>query len=269
MQSQQAPPAASAHASKRPPPAIDDVLPTPLPTKRPCRIAYPRPDAKAPTKSNADVTVGISKQAVLKRKALEKLQNSTFIRDPKRWKNFDDKIVGIDPGAEVPDDPQLILWVKHSLCGSWKRMSMPYNTERFKKHVETCSSKFSTTAGGMKMLHKYGIMVQDMKTPTGTHCYASKSSFPKPLSWSLPCPGITEKDDACIGKYIERTFIQSAGGRDICKISQELFSDDFTELSSERRDIAQQKQIQTHRWSINHIWKCIHAIGEKPCQGIA
>ena len=264
-------PPASSHNAKRRSPAIDDNSPAPPPSKHPYRIAYPRPDIKVSTRSNANAAPGLSKQAVSKRKALNSIQNRMFIRDPKRWGKFKRKITDLDPSAEIPDDPSHVLSVKHFSCGSWFRMSVPYNTERLKTHVKSCTSSATRGGmGGMKTLHKYGVMVLDMKTPTGTHrCPPESSSPTPPVAPSLPCPGIAEKDDARIGKYIERVFLPSAGGKDVRMIARELFSGGFAKLSSERKDIVRQQQIKTHRWSIDYIRKCIHAIGARPCRGTA
>jgi hypothetical protein len=134
----------------------DNVSPSP-PVKHPCKNAYPRPDTDAQKWSRANATSGTSKQVEYKHKVLEEIRNGTFKHDHKRWKTFKGKIILMDPNAEVLDNPAHLLSVKHSCCSSWIRMSTPYNTECFKRHVTTCS--FSTAVGGMKTLESYGIQV--------------------------------------------------------------------------------------------------------------
>jgi hypothetical protein len=237
----------------------DDSLPPPA--KRPRKNAYPRPDTDAQIRSQSNAMPGMSKQAEYKRKVLEEIRNGTYDRDPKRWKTFKGKIRQIDPDADVPDDPARLLSVKHSRCGSWIRMSTPYNTERFKKHVTACS--FSTAAGGMKTLESYGIVA----LATNTQSHHSAPSLATETCISLPCPGLTEREDPHIKQYIKRTSVTSAGGKNLFKVTKQLFKVKFDKLSSKRKDIVRQKQIQTHRWSVDRIRKRVHAIGAKPCTG--
>jgi hypothetical protein len=237
----------------------DDGSLSPL-AKRPRKNAYPRPDTDAQIRSRANVTPGMSKQAAYKRKVLEEIRNGTYNRDHKRWKTFKGKIMLIDPDADVPDDPARLLSVKHSCCGSWIRMSTPYNTEHFKKHVTTCS--FSTATGGMKTLESYGIRA--LATNTQSH-----RSAPSLSSITLPCPGLTEREDPRIKQYVKHTSVTSAGGKNLFKVTKQLFKVKFNKLSSKGKDIVRQKQIQTHRWSVDRIRKCVHAIRAKSCTGVS
>jgi hypothetical protein len=167
------------------------------PVKRARKIAYPWPDTAAQMRSQAKPTTGTSKQAVYKHKALEEIRNGTYICDHKRWTTFKGKIILMDPDAEVPDNPAHLLSVKHSRCSSWIRMSMPYNTERFKRHLKICT--FSTAAGGMKTLKSYGIQVLAMNTPS----QSSAPSLPNCMKIAFPCPGLTKNDDPHIGQYVK------------------------------------------------------------------
>jgi hypothetical protein len=84
-------------------------------------------------------TVGSSKQAVAKRKANQSVLNGTFVHHPKRWDEYKKKLAELDPNFEVSEDPNLARQVKHSVCGGWFTMAAPYEKERFKKHVTSCS----------------------------------------------------------------------------------------------------------------------------------
>jgi hypothetical protein len=63
----------------------------------------------------------------------------------------------------------------------------------------------------------------------------------------VPCPGITEADDARITKYLKRTGILGGGGRSLTVISKEKFKKLFTKLkfAKSRKTVV---DIQMHEW---------------------
>jgi hypothetical protein len=251
---------------KRPLTPSSSATALPARTKRPRNLAYPPAHPQTLTGSEP---VGNSKQAVAKRKANERVNNGTFVHDPKRWGEYKKKLAQLDPNFEVSEDPRLARHVKHSICGGWFVMAAPYEKERFKKHAASCS--YSTGAGAMKSLESFGIRV--ISLPASKHPSSSSSSSapltapsPVPTPSSLPCPGLTEKDSEPIGQYFTRTSIASAGGQDLHSIARDLFSDEFKNLSSEKKDQVRLKQKQTHTWSVDHLMKTVHAIGKVPCE---
>ncbi|KAI0301414.1 hypothetical protein BC826DRAFT_1102007 [Russula brevipes] len=234
--------------------------------KRARSLAYPCPDSGIRKRPKIDAPPGTSKQAVSKRKALDQIRNGTFIQDPKRWESFKAKLAQLDPAFEVCEgDVGRILSVKHSRCGSWIRMAAPYSIERFKTHVlKPCS--FSTTAGGMKTLSSYGVIVLPMNASSSLSASSRKSST---ACGPLPCPGLTEKNDRRITQYINRTSATSAGGIDVRVVAKDLFRDDYNNLSEKKKGLARQKQMQTHTWSVDRMRSSIHAIGTSACRGNA
>jgi len=216
-------------------------------------------------RSKTNAPVGMSKQAGWKRRTLDKIAKGTWVRNAKKWADYKSKLLELDEHFEVLDNPRFPRNVKHSRCGSWFVMTVPYNVDRFKAHVDKCS--YSTAPGGMKTLDSYGVCVRPLNAPSPSPSIPSKS--PSPSDTNLPCLGITEKDDARIPQYIKRTPMHSAGGDNIFDIAKELFADDYKNLSSKKKDIVRQKQIQTRLWSNDHIRKSIHAIGENACDGNA
>jgi len=217
-------------------------------------------------RSKTDSPVGKSKQAGWKRGELEKIDNGTWVLDAKRWADYKSKLEKLDDKFQVVDDPRLPCHVKHSRCGSWILMAVPYDVGRFKAHIKKCS--YSTASGGMRTLDSYGVFVRPMNALSSLSPSNSLKSS-SPSSTNLPCLGITEKEDARITQYLRRTPMHSAGGDDIQDIAKELFSDDFKDLSPKKKDIMRQKQIQTRSWSNDHIRQSVHAIGENPCDGKA
>jgi hypothetical protein len=225
----------------------------------------PKKDAPKKDVPKKDAPVGMSKQAVWKRSVLEEMKDKNWVPDPKKWATYKAKLVNLDRHVEVPDNPRFARYVKHSSCGSWIIMSLPYDIERFKSHVKSCS--FSTTSGGMKTIDSYCVHVRPINAQTLPPSVPSTSSPPSPTN--LPCLGITEKDDPRIAQYMKRTPVNSAGGDNIQDIAKELFASDFKNLNQEKKDIVRQKQLQTHSWSNDHIRKSVHAIGKNACDGKA
>jgi hypothetical protein len=71
--------------------------------------------------------VGTSKQVVWKHTILDQMEARTWVVDTKKWEAYKSKLVKLDPKFEVPDEPRLAHHVKHSHCGSWIIMTIPYN----------------------------------------------------------------------------------------------------------------------------------------------
>jgi hypothetical protein len=146
-------------------------------------------------------------------------------------------------------------------------MSLPYDVGRFKSHTKSCS--YSTASGGIRTLDSYGVVIHLMNLNAQSPLSSIPPIPPSPLCSDLPCLGITEKDDIRIAQYMKRTHVNSAGGSSIYDIAEELFSDDFKNLSQGQKDIVYQKQMQSHLWSNDPIRQSIHTIGENPCDGNA
>jgi hypothetical protein len=247
--------------------------PVPPAAKRSRALAFPCVDDKARKRVKSDAPVGKSKQAASKRRVLLQIQDGSFSLEKNRWEEYKCKLAELDPQFEVCDsDPRLVRSVKHSRCGSWILMRAPYHTDRFKAHVKSCS--YSTAGGRMNTLAAYGVTV----CPLSAFSPSVPPSAPSPSasipstsssSSSLPCLGLTEKDDRRIAQYFERTCVNSAGGVGIHGIAKELFSEEFKNLTPERKDMVRQKQMQTHTWALDHQRKAVHAIGQNACEGTA
>jgi hypothetical protein len=252
----------------------------PAKAKRPRNLAYPQvptahPQGQKPRQKQIGkpVQVGVTKQAVAKREANERVHNGTFLHNPKKWEEYKRKLAELDPNFEVSEDPRLVRQVKHSVCGGWFTMAAPYEKERFKKHIGSCS--YSSGGGSMKSLESFGVMVLSARSLSSSSSPSPPSSAPSPpdststTTSALPCPGLTEKDGASISQYFSRTSVVSAGGEDLHSVARSLFSDEFKNLSPENKELVRLKQKQTHTWSIDHLMKTIHAIGKSPCEGNA
>ena len=247
------------------PPLTDIGVHVPTKAKQSRSLAFPSPDDRPLKRAKTTVPVGMSKTAAWKRKTLDKIEDGTWVLDTGKWETYKSKLENLDRHFEAYPEPRLVRYVKHSSCGSWVLMSVPYDIGRFKSHVKSCS--YSTAPGGMRTLDSYGVCVRPMNSRSPSLSIPSASS--SPLRTDLPCPGITEKDDIRIAQYMKRTPMNTAGGSNIQGIAKELFSDQYKDLSKKAKDIVRQKQEQTCSWSNDHIRKSIHAIGKNPCDSKA
>jgi len=244
-------------------PSTDVCMHIPAKAKQLCSLAFPSPIDKPLKRAKTSTPVGMSKQAVWKWKVLEQINNGTWVQDIQKWETYKSKLVALDSQFEVSDEPRHARYVRHSCCGSWILMALPYDIGHFQAHVTSCS--YSTASGGMRTLHSYGVM--NMNTQSPSLSVASISS--PPPHTDLPCLGITEKDDIRIAQYIKCTPVNSAGGGTIQDIAESLFSSDFKDLSQKDKEIVRQKQVQSHAWSNDPIRKSVHAIRKNACEGKA
>jgi hypothetical protein len=143
-------------------------------------------------------------------------------------------------------------------------MAAPYEKERFKKHVTSCS--YSTGGGRMKSLENFGIVALSASTRSSS---ASSSRQHLLLLQVLVCfhaQALRIRTVHLSGQYFSRTCVASAGGEDLHLVARSLFSDEFKNLSSEKKELVRLKQKHTHTWSVDHLMKTIHAIGKAPCE---
>jgi hypothetical protein len=76
---------------------------------------------------------GLSRAATASRELRRKVQNGEFKPDPQKLKKWTAEIKRIDKDAEVDD--KTAKDVRHSRCGRWYKVKEPYDTYRFRKHV--------------------------------------------------------------------------------------------------------------------------------------
>ena len=182
---------------------------------------------------------GTSKSAVASRSLRKSVKNGTFNINEEKFQNWRRKILEDDCDAEFDKHD---LWrVRHSVCGEWKRVKEPYDATRWNKHLRDCKdmkkkkvlktpSLFSM--GFVKLAKQADTMVIDPE--------------PQNLPY-VPCPGITEADEARVIRYLKRTGALGGGGRSLAAISKEMFKKLFSKLkiAKNRKTVV---DIQMHEW---------------------
>ncbi|KAF9481696.1 hypothetical protein BDN70DRAFT_991713 [Pholiota conissans] len=154
---------------------------------------------------------GTSKSAFYSRKMRQLEAQGKLKIDPKRYRDFKDKILATDPKAEF--DPQNIRLVRHSKCRAWRKMKEPYNVSRWKKHLDACNSP-----GSLRTLFSMGFKV-----------------------------GITDADNPRVSQYLRRTPLQGGGGRSLPDISMAVHKKLFSALK-QKKQRQRVLDTQAHEW---------------------
>lgn len=82
---------------------------------------------------------GGSWSAAGSRKIKELLASGQFVVDERKREVFEGKCRQMDDGVKFHYGEK---WeVLHQKCGRWSTMAEPYNTTRFKAHLDNCKSK--------------------------------------------------------------------------------------------------------------------------------
>lgn len=203
----------------------------------------------------------VSRSATSKATLNKSVIEGTFVRNLAKWANYKDKLKVLDANYSVDDhDPKRTCYVRHSVCAENILMSAPYDISRFKEHIKHCTVKKSITAASntRSLLSFFQPKAQSQLT-----AQAQASSVIAVKLW--PCPGLTQADDVRITQYLQRTVSASAGGASEHLISNEIYGKEYSSLSPSQKRVVDLRQVQTHRWKLDHLRSRITAIGSNPC----
>lgn len=156
------------------------------------------------------------------------------IVDDKRFQQFKDKILLLDPYAEfrVNNNPR---YVRHSKCSEVSKQKAAYNTAYFTNHIQTCSGPakkrlhvgntdrkcFNNLVTGNAACVSTGQVAQPCLDPIP----------PAPSYTTLPCPGLTPMHDKRIVIYLTRSQAAGGGSKPRHKIAQEEFAKPLVDLN--------------------------------------
>jgi len=185
---------------------------------------------------------GLSRSATASRALRQSVRSGKFHPDLRKLERWMADIWQIDKDAEV--NSKTAQEVRHSTCGRWYKMKEPYDTYRFRKHVnEECYSLPRVASAGMPTVtqwhKKFNVDVYNTKNST-------------PPQRQFPCPGLTAKDDTRVILYLERTGATGGGARSITAIARERFNKLFSKLSKKRKQEVLDTQIHEHTWRNDH-----------------
>lgn len=212
---------------------------------------------------------GSSRSAAATRKLRELVKSGKFVVDEQKKVTYERKCVGMDAKARFRYEKK---WeVLHSKCGKWFAMSEPYNTTKFKLHVEGCRSKGQngliddffkrrdgTETGVTMKIAKPGGRKHII---VGGHRSKVSSPFGKNPSFAPPpmlkpklqgCRGIGEEHNNRIPVYISRALTDGAGSRSESAITTMLFGDNvkYSQLDEKSRNDVLVMQVKLRSWTI-------------------
>lgn len=211
-----------------------------------------------------------SRSATASRRLRESVKSGNFSVDERKRKLFEDKCVKIDRGAQFRYQQDVGWQVLHSKCSKWYRMSEPYNTTRFKLHVEACKVKGDQRNTSITSFFKPRdsneanteakpkITVSARKQIfVGGNASTLKSIKPphtdnQPISLIQPCLGISDIHDSRVSAYISRTVVEGAGSISLQKVTKQLYGDmKYSELTEEQKATVAVTQSHLRTWTIN------------------
>lgn len=220
---------------------------------------------------------GESRSATASRKLKESLKSGQFVVNERKRASFEGKCKRMDSGARFRYGEK---WeVLHQKCGKWATMTEPYNTTRFKTHLNTCKSK--GTKGRNSCIDDFfrprvdsecmGASAKSTKQPVITarnqvvigHGCSVKADpeTPPVITESLPCLGLREEHNHRIPKYISRALTEGAGSQSESRITAQLFGDGtrYSELGDKGRCLVQAAQVHARAWIINRELRAIYS----------
>lgn len=208
---------------------------------------------RADSATTGPSNIGLSESARRGKAKREAAANGTLVVNQKRWQAFVDKILELDPGATVEiTQPGTVV---HSPCQVRISLKEPCNVSNFKKHIANCSVRVDPPSQSLLLWVQAG---QDLSSRQGL-------SLPEP---TLFCPGLTEKQDSRIPRYIGRKQSYfGGGGRSELAVAKERFPNQvWSKLSDSQKKEVQIAQQLTWKWVID-VSNCL--VRSTTCERIA
>lgn len=191
---------------------------------------------------------GTSKSAVWGREARKKLQDGTFVVDPRKQAKYQRELKKCDPN--VAFHPQDICKAKHWTCGAWVTAKTPHDTVAFRNHVGKCTKKAKNGLAKTPLLtqmtyftSKNALRPPSKKQKTGSDMASDDDGEPL-----IPCRGLTHTDHQDIEKYLHRSTWGGGGGPSMQKLLKKRFPGKaYGDLTKEQQSRLEDEQ--KHGWS--------------------
>ena len=246
--------------------------------KPPCRMEKRKriSEVEMGIDDNSCEECGESRSAVASRKLKELLKSGQFVVDKQKRVVFEEKCKRMGNDARFRYGEK---WeVLHLKCGKWSTMTEPYNTTRFKTHVNMCKSQGSKGHNGCidsffrprtgsehtgtpaKSIKRPSIMAR-RQVAVGIHSTNTDPETPAVITESLPCLGLREEHNDKIPKYISRSLTEGAGSWSDSYVTVKLFGDGtkYSELGDKGKQLVQAAQVLSRMWTINRELQAIYS----------
>ncbi|KAE9388911.1 hypothetical protein BT96DRAFT_1025259 [Gymnopus androsaceus JB14] len=149
-------------------------------------------------------------------------------------------------------------------CESRVAMKEPYNTARWKAHLEKCKGP-----NPKKKVTKLTAFesFQPLGPAEGCHSNIPPPAPPPPMI-RKPCPGITKCFEPRVEQYLKAVESDGGGSKSVGYFSKEIFDKEYNALTKTEQN--QVRAAVAHGWTWrNHYEKGVEAVfacGENPCE---
>lgn len=216
-----------------------------------------KPLAKRLRQENLFGPAGISQSATSSRTTREAARRGELEISRKKENNWREKIKNVDPNARFFEDN--VVDVTHFDCGQTIKAKEPYDSTRFRHHVNRCKGdqKRVNAAGGSRTLlemmssGRWGVCTKQPKSERLLEGPIEERLLEGPIEED-PCCGLSEVDHKLIPVYLRRTSVMGGGARSISKISLERFRKKFRRLTRKQKDVVDDVQRLEHQWRNDH-----------------
>ena len=196
------------------------------------------------------IKAGSSKSAIASRGLRQQVKEGTFKVDDEKYQRWKKKILEGDDEAEF--DRSNIKKVRHSICGTVVTVKEPYDSVRWRDHLEKCKAKTK----GKKSVKSPSLFAMGWAIKKPSKVVTADVSE----KLQVPCPGITEADNPKVTQYLKRTGALGGGGRSLPVIAKDLFNKLFSKLKHENnRKKVVDTQMHEWQWRNDHENLRVHS----------
>lgn len=197
--------------------------------------------------------VGNSRSMRNERQIKRSVKDGSYTIQPQHEAKFQATIRKLDPHAER--DLNDVCRLRHSTCGEYIRLRTPCHVERFKKHVESCPALMKTKRGKPGL--GAGMRTLDAMRETWEAKAKEKTS---PPMQQRPCPGLSEREDERITRYLTRSKASGGGSVTLAAATSALFNhEDYGGLSQSDKTEVLAAQLQMNKWRNVHNLQRIYS----------
>ncbi|KAF7300831.1 hypothetical protein MKEN_01309000 [Mycena kentingensis (nom. inval.)] len=196
-----------------------------------------RPPKQAAPSVSGLGPVGLAKSSVSDASAKEKQKDGGI--DRMKQDRFEQKIHEKDKGAVIdPKSPRVVVC---SLCRTPVTCDL-YRPKNFLNHYENTQCR----------KHK-SLLENRLDGPRFGHLLRDMSSIPSPPPRaSVPCAGITERDEPLVPRYLKRSATLGGGARSVVVIAKEMFGKTYGLLTDEEKSQVDTCRLHEETWFNDH-----------------
>ncbi|KAJ7745879.1 hypothetical protein DFH07DRAFT_924502 [Mycena maculata] len=183
-------------------------------------------------------------------------------RDPEfqanvtRLGTFRNGILQDDPLAEFDDSD--VRRVRCSRCATWISMRVLYDLVRWHEHRRTAKCK-RNTGSSTQSLFSLGFKKLSSKSAASGPVIIVPPLPPR-RTIPLPCPGLSKESNEKIATYISRTSATGGGAPSRTRLSKDLFSQKWSELTTTEQRMVLRRELALQKWKIGRAVGAVFSV---------